>query len=324
MSSFLCRQFQITALASALLTAPAVVGACFAQEAQGGNVTSLGRVFQSRGGTAIDLDFRGGTATEFIDAVRKAADGKVNIVAMPYVEEVRVPPMKLKSVDVISAVNLLDGESLQTPSRLVRLDVRIIAPASGELAALVKVNADVKQAGGFAPPQRSNIWSVADLMSGGMTAEHITTAVSAALELMDADAAKAQVRFHKETSLLLARAEPEQIGIIHDVIAQLRESSAQQQAEAMKPLRSGLEQLEQRLNQSEVERRTLQAEASERLQMAEAIKVRAEAMERRTAELEALCSRLRDELMQRESMVRALEMELAELQKQLKKAQGGG
>ncbi|MCC6909486.1 MAG: hypothetical protein IT430_16220 [Phycisphaerales bacterium] len=274
--------------------------------------------------SAVDVDFNGGTAVEFLDAIRAAAGGKVNIVAMPHVGEVMIPAMKLRSVDAIAAIRLLSGEGIQTPGRVVRLDVEIVAPPRLNKAALVKVNADVKEAGGYVGPQRSNIWSVADLINGGMSPDNIVTAVSAALELLGPDSSKAQVRFHKETSLLLARATVEQIEIINSVISELRASSAQQRAQSMKPIQERVAQLERELAESRSMLQSREVEASDRLQIAEMSRARAEAMERHAAELEAMTSKLRDELMQRESQIRALQIELDEMRAQLQKSRGGG
>ncbi len=269
----------------------------------------------------IDLDFRGGTAVEFLNAVRQAAGERINIVAMPHVEEIAVPPMTLRRVDVVAAVSLLDGEHLETSNRVVMLRVQPVSgpTAWGEAAPLIKVDADVKTSGRYAGPQRSNIWSVADLIAGGTSPDHIIKAVSAALELLGPDAQKAQVRFHTETALLLARAEVEQIEIIENVIDQLRRSSAKRREQAVEPLKDEMLALQKKMEAEAADRRAIEMEAVERLRLAETAKVRAEAMERRTAELEATVSRLRDELMQRESIIRALEEEAGRLREEAKR-----
>ncbi|GEM_PF-4915693 len=325
MSMRLAHPLQITALALAVLALPTPRSACLAQEQQPGGTPTHDRASQARNAPAIDLDFRGGSAAEFIEAIRRAADGNVNIVTMPHVEEVEIPSMKLRHVEVVAALNLLDGESVQTaPGRMVELDVRTISPPFGDSGLLIKVDAKVNEARNYQGPQRSNIWSVADLISNGMTADNITTAVSAALELLGPESAKAQVRFHKETSLLLARAAVEQIEIINNVIGELRQSNAQQRSEAMRPMQEQIEQLSRELDRARSSLDAAHVEGSERMQMAEAAKARAEAMERHAAELEAMTSKLREELIQRETQVRALQMEMDQLRSALQKKPGGG
>ncbi len=316
---------QIAALALAVLALSCPGGACLAQVQLPGGQPTADRAAQWRSSPAIDLDFRGGSAAEFIEAVRKAADSKVNIVTMPHVEEVEIPPMKLRHVEVVAALNLLDGESVQTaPGRFVELDVRTISPSFDEGGLLIKVDAKVNEARNYQGPQRSNIWSVADLIANGMTADNITTAVSAALELLGPESAKAQVRFHKETSLLLARAAGEQIEIINNVIGELRQSSAQQRSQSMRPMQEQIQQLSQELDRARSSLDVAHAEGSERLQLAEMAKARAEAMERHAADLEAMSSKLRDELIQRESQIRAMQSEISELRAALQKKTGGG
>ncbi len=274
----------------------------------------------------LDLDFKGGTAVDFLDAVRQAVGDRVNIVAMPHVEEIAVPPMTLRRVDVVAAVMLLDGEHLESSNRLVMLRVQPVTGPSlgGDAAPLIKVDADVKVSGRYAAgPQRSNIWSVADLIAGGTSPDHIIKAVSTALELLGSDAQKAQVRFHTETALLLARAEIEQIEIIENVIDQLRRSSAQRREQSVEPIKREMLALQSQMEAAAKDRQAIEMEAVERLRLAETAKVRAEAMERRTAELEATVARLRDELMQRESIIRALEEQAARLREQAKSKPDG-
>lgn len=274
----------------------------------------------------IDLDFKGGTAVDFLDAVRKAVGDRVNIVAMPHVEEIAVPPMTLRRVDVVAAISLLDGEHLESSNRVVMLRVQPVSGPSlgGDAAPLVKVDADVKISGRYAAgPQRSNIWSVADLIAGGTSPDHIIKAVSTALELLGSEAQKAQVRFHTETALLLARAEIEQIEIIENVIDQLRRSSAQRREQSVEPIKHEMLALQKRMEEAAKDRQAIEMEAVERLRLAETAKVRAEAMERRTAELEATVARLREELMERESVIRALEEQAARLREQAKSKPDG-
>ncbi len=303
----------VVALATAGL--PAMPGASLAQDNQVGS-DAAGQPDRVMWGV-IDLDFAGGTATSYLDAVRQATGGKINIVAMPHVEEIIVPAMKLREVSVFAAISLLDGESLQAADRLVRLDVQPVGPAGGDLTPLFKVAAIVEETREFSPSLRSNIWSVADMVAGGMTPENITTAVSAALELIGPESAKAQVRFHKETSLLLARAEVEQIEIIDNVIDELRRSNAQKQAQSTAPIRQQAEEMKARLAEAQAKMEAMNGEMIDRLRAGEMAKVRAEAMERRAAELEAMSSHLRDELTGRESLVRELQVRIHELESQI-------
>lgn len=299
--------------AAFVLMAAASAGDCTAQS-QDGSTTAQ----SSQTPNLIDLDFRGGTAVDFIQAIRKATGDRANIVVTPYVEDVRVPAMSLRRVDVLSAMGLLEGERAETPERSVTLKVRPLGSVAGGVAPLLKVIAEAKALQSPQGPERSNIWSVADLIAAGTSADHITTAVSAALELLGPDSRKAQVRFHKETALLLARADAEQIQIIDNVIDQLRRSSAQRREQTLKPLHEEIAALRERADAAQSDRRAIEMEAVERLRLAETAKVRAEAMERRTAELEAAVARLREELMQRESVIRALEEEAARLREQAK------
>ena len=314
---------RVAAVALATAGLPAMPGACLAQDNQAGS-RAAGQPDRVMWGV-IDLDFAGGTAASYLDAVREATGGKINIVAMPHVEEIILPAMKLRQVSVLAAISLLDGESLQTADRRVRLGVQPVGPTAGDTTPLFKVAAIVEEAREYSGSLRSNIWSVADMVTGGMTPDNITTAVSAALELIGPEAAKAQVRFHKETSLLLARAEVEQIEIIDNVIDELRRSNSQKQAQSIAPIRQQAEEMKARLLETQAKMEAMNGEMTERLRAGEMAKVRAEAMERRAAELEAMSSNLRDEVTGRESLVRELQVRIGELETQIQqlKAQRG-
>jgi len=314
---------RVAAVALATAGLPAMPGTSLAQDNQAG-AAAMGQPDRVMWGV-IDLDFAGGTAASYLDAVRQAAGGKINIVAMPHVEEIIVPAMKLRKVSVFAAISLLDGESLQAADRLVRLGVQPVGLTGGDVTPLFKVTAVVNEMREYSGLVRSNIWSVADMISGGMTPDNITTAVSAALELIGPESARAKVRFHKETSLLLARAEVEQIEIIGNVIDELRRSNAQKQAQSMAPIRQQAEEMKTRLVETQAKMEAMNGEMIDRLRAAETAKARAEAMERRAAELERMSSGLRDEVTGRESLVRELQVRIAELETQLQqlKAQRG-
>ena len=83
------------------LTAPATAQSQQSRTA-GATTTSQGHFEPT-----IDLDFEGGTALEYIEAIQKAA-GIRSVVAMPGVERVEMPPVKLTGVSMEGALGVLD------------------------------------------------------------------------------------------------------------------------------------------------------------------------------------------------------------------------
>ena len=64
----------------------------------------------------IDVRFPGGTATKYIEAIRKAA-GDINVLVAPEAVKIQMPPVTLSKVSVAAALNLLDGKEQRTPTR---------------------------------------------------------------------------------------------------------------------------------------------------------------------------------------------------------------
>ncbi|MEE8459058.1 MAG: hypothetical protein V3S08_04255 [Phycisphaerales bacterium] len=64
----------------------------------------------------IDVRFPGGTATKYIEAIRKAA-GDINVLIAQDVVKIQIPPVTLSKVSVAAALILLDGKEQRTPTR---------------------------------------------------------------------------------------------------------------------------------------------------------------------------------------------------------------
>ena len=74
------------------------------------------------GDTLINVRFLGGTATQYIAAVREAT-GDLNILVAPEAAEVLMPPVNLKLVSVAAAIRLLEDKANESPDRRVWLNV---------------------------------------------------------------------------------------------------------------------------------------------------------------------------------------------------------
>lgn len=273
----------------------------------------------------VDVLFNGGTALDYLDALRSKAP-EVNIIVMPHVEEVMLPSMELRSVDVPTALALLDGRQQQAGGVWIRLDLDLVqsqqsrdasalAAADDRLPAAVDpwgqpiyvVSAERQDARGpeFA---ESGVWSLADLVQAGMNEESITTAVSTALDLTR-DSADVEVRFHRETGLLLARATGEQVGVIARVVAELRAAAAQRGQPAQ--TQNELERERAARHEAEENARSLKALVEERSVALVEAQTRLESLDRMVRQMEAQVRDLHEQLMVREARIRSLQDEVS-------------
>jgi hypothetical protein len=178
---------------------------------------------ESPGARLITLDFPGGTVAQYIDAVRKASDD-ANIVVIGDVTPIPMPPVKLKNVDAWAAVNILNSMPQHQKDLYVKMDADITSHERDQSRVYV-VTAQVTRSNGLGGPVESTVLSVLDVLQDHLTADDLLTAVQIAQEVIGNPDQPADIKFHKETGLLIARGTREQIAGIHQVVEQLRQQA---------------------------------------------------------------------------------------------------
>lgn len=161
----------------------------------------------------IDLDFPGGTVAQFIAAVRALAPESNIVISPAEVGESELAPIKLTRVQVHDALKTL--ENVQWPDGVSRLSTA----QQGEVTIIGW--REPKPQGGPATPM-SSVWSLREMIDAGMKVEDVLSAVEAVIALQKEPV---EVKYHKETALLLVRGTPEQIGAILQVIDRLRDEA---------------------------------------------------------------------------------------------------
>jgi hypothetical protein len=215
---------------------------------------------QGRSSGVFDLTFKGGTVGEYAAGIRNVLPG-ANIIVMPAAEPLPVPAVTLKSVDIHSALALLDQHDAMIDGQRWVLSIRDTMGA--EQAATPIYTLMAYAAGGkAADPDAMNIQaavlSISSILEGGhIQSTDALTAVETALALFAGDGGgpKPQLKFHEETGLLIVRGTREQVSIIHQVVDQLGETAITLEAFAQR--RAGVmgeterTQLEERIRLSE-------------------------------------------------------------------------
>lgn len=245
------------------------------------------------GQSLFDLDFPGGTLAQYVDAVRDVAH-PVNIVARASVVPVRIEPVEFRNVSVDAALRFVEGRYTLPDGSLVQVNLQTAssgrqAPGGGDELMIYKLEGDRKSVRHDAET-RSHVWSLAPILDEGQDPKDVLAAIEALLDLQDGEPAPARLRFHRETQLLLARAEERQLGVIDELLRELFEQKSRKE-EA-----SG-SQREQNLRQALTnERAELKSRLTEYESGFDTLRRAATAAEARAAVLERRLDQLEDEL----------------------------
>ena len=193
---------------------------------------------QAPANVLIDVRFPGGTATQYIEAIRKAA-GDINVLVALDAAKVKMPPVTLSNVSVAAALNLLDGKEQHTPNQIVRVKVDVMPRHSALERETFQVRVDVRRDRERVPG--AYVWSVSSLLDHDISNQALLSAVEMALDVIDSDT-KLDVRFHEETGLLIAMGDLGQMETIAGVLEQLRNGVDDRRAEATQTATAGLPQ----------------------------------------------------------------------------------
>lgn len=206
----------IPAIALAIASMAFAPHAAFAQQPAGGFAAN-----QADGPQTLSLNFAGGTALEYIDALRKAMPN-ANIVVLGELARVNMLPVQLNAVDLESALRLLDQLPQAQGDLAVKVRVENVR-TSQDVPDVFAVSAEVRGRGQGEGPMQTAVISMADVLGENLKPADALTAIQTALELLGSESEPARIKFHEETGLLIARGNPHQMECIGQVMSQLRE-----------------------------------------------------------------------------------------------------
>ncbi len=168
----------------------------------------------------ISVKFQGGSAAQFIAAIRRVA-GELNVVVAPEASEITIPAMTLNGVTPAAALNLVDGTTHQSRGgRSVKLMVKHMQVYSTHERPTYQIVAHVM---GPTASTSAGVWTLAGVLESGIGSEAVLSAIQLALEVLGSGT-PADVRFHEETALLIARGDADQLQTIHEVLDRLQDA----------------------------------------------------------------------------------------------------
>jgi type II secretory pathway component GspD/PulD (secretin) len=197
---------------------------------------------------------------------------------------------------------------------VAKVNLAVLA-SQAHSAAIYTITAEIKDRGPMPDATQTTVISMADLLGANLTSANALAAIEVALGLVEGAAAPAQIKFHEETGLLIARGSVDQVDKIRQVITQLRERQGtlevrEQNAEASRRELNQMELTAQHEGAARQEAQMLAREVVEQRTRADLLQQTVDDLRKRGAELEA---ELRKAAMEREALAHTV----AELRSQL-------
>lgn len=174
----------------------------------------------------FDLDFKGGLVQEFVDAINKELNGRLNVIIPAEAEATMIPAMKMTGVNVSQVF-----DALQRASRKL-VPIRI-----GNVYQERQTSFTFTTSG---PISESSVWAFwvdgvvrepeqpgyrfyqlgPYLGADGLKIEDITTAIQTALKMLKQEPGPT-LKFHPETKLLIVVGKDSEFRLIDDVLKEL-------------------------------------------------------------------------------------------------------
>jgi len=186
----------------------------------------------------FDLNFEGGVPQELLAAIATATKERPNVVVHPQCAEAMIPPLQLQSVtaeQVFITLNTLhsplfkDGEWRRVPLRDAEIwsltptpqaepNQPHNSPAQGSFQQ--RLNQVVQGMTTAQPAKAARVFNLSAVLDD-YSIDDVTTAISGAWDLMDG-AKDTQIKFHKDTQLLIVVGSAGHLAIVQEVLNELR------------------------------------------------------------------------------------------------------
>jgi len=183
--------------------------------------------------TTFDLKFPGGGPTDLVKAIEAASGKPLNVIINKQDEDIEIPPLKMTGVNVAQLFQALEPASIKPVS---------YGKSASSYTTMI-TSYGFKTAG---DPTDSSIWyfhaqrpsfppvvstgkvcrffSLAVNLEHGFTVDDITTAIQTGWKMAKVSSPP-ELNYHKETRLLMAFGDPDELKTIEDVLNTLPASN---------------------------------------------------------------------------------------------------
>ncbi|MBX3732332.1 MAG: hypothetical protein KF791_07025 [Verrucomicrobiae bacterium] len=197
----------------------------------------------------FNLSFPGGTVVEFVSAVSKARGTPVNVVILPDDSQTMIPPLNMHQVDVPTLFAAVTQASSKSNQRYVALgrgasQMQKVMEGFGFQATQTGTSEtpEVWVLRVFRPPPEAipdepviavepvrepetvRFFNLESLLTH-LTIDDITTVLSAGNELRTNGKERLNLKFHKETQLLIVRGTREELAMVEEALRMLEHST---------------------------------------------------------------------------------------------------
>ena len=198
----------------------------------------------------FDLDFRGGTPKELVDSLGQAMGKQVNVIIIDSASKVRLPPVRVRNAtvnDVFNAIATASQREVAIPSGQNTIQYKVVqcrfTPSGNSITddtvwSFVSNETDLEeQTLRLNQPKRELAhFQLRDYLSDTLTVEDITTSIRTGWEML-AVKNPPDLKFHKETGILIAAGDPQLLDQIPMLLKQLPRDGSDAKANWSRPVR---------------------------------------------------------------------------------------
>jgi hypothetical protein len=175
----------------------------------------------------FDLDFPGGTPKDLVKAIEKASGKPLNAIIPTEDANLKMPPISVKNVIAPELFQALEQVSLQAAMYRTGMNTyQTYKLASGFRTLDTPTENSVwyffveKPPGAPISPKICQFYKLAPYLDAGYKVDDITTAVETAWKMLG-ETNTPNISYHKDTRLLIAVGEPDQLNLIQNALRQL-------------------------------------------------------------------------------------------------------
>jgi hypothetical protein len=196
----------------AVLSGLCMIASVQAQTNQSQNQTNVLAAVPGGELPVYNIDFPGGTPGLLIDQMAKESRTRPNVIIPAYLAEVQIPKFKLQNVNTSQVFDALNMVSDEKGARELRWISEGPKEAPNRVWTLIKA----------ASPRKAETCQVAYIgnLLGAFQLDDINAAIRTAWEMLGKSSTPA-LKFHRETKLLIAKGDEEELKLVVEVLKSL-------------------------------------------------------------------------------------------------------